>query len=66
MTIMIKGIKKENKNTLTSFGIGNFADEISMLSEISTLQDVEIFCTRRRLKVKKKLGKFREKRKNAR
>jgi hypothetical protein len=37
-----------------------------MLSEISTLQDVEIFCVRRRLKVKKKLGKFREKRKNAR
>ena len=66
MTIMIKGIKKTEKNTLTSFGVGDFADEISMLSEISTLQDVEIFCTRRRLKVRKKLGKFREKRKNAR
>ena len=66
MTIMIKGIKKAEKNTLTSFGVGDFAEEISMLSEISTLQDVEIFCVRRRLKVKKKLGKFREKRKNAR
>jgi len=66
MTIMIKGIKKAEKNTLTSFGVGDFADEISMLSEILTLQDVELFCARRRLKVKKKLGKFREKRKNAR
>jgi len=61
---MIKGIKKENKNTLTSFGVSDFADEISMLSEISTLQDVEIFCTRRRLKVRKKLGKFRKEKKN--
>ena len=64
MTIMIKGIKKAEKNTLTSFGVGDFADEISMLSEISTLQDVEIFCTRRRLKVKKKLEKFRKEKKN--
>ena len=63
---MIKGIKKDNKNTLTSFGVGDFADEISMLSEMSTLQDVELFCARRRLKVKEKLGKFREKRKNDR
>jgi len=63
---MIKGLKKDEKNTLTSFGVGNFADEISMLSEISTLQDVEIFCARRRLKVRKKLNKFREKRKNDR
>jgi len=63
---MIKYNKKDEKSTLTSFGVGDFADEISMLSEISTLQDVEIFCTRRRLKVKEKLGKFREKRKNDR
>ena len=63
---MIKGIKKDEKSTLTSFGIGDFADEISMLSEISTLQDVEIFCAKRTLKVRKKLNKFREKRKNDR
>jgi hypothetical protein len=63
---MIKGIKKDEKNTLTRFGIGDFADEISMLSEISTLQDVEIFCAKRTLKVRKKLEKFREKRKNDR
>ena len=61
---MIKYNKKDEKSTPTSFGVGDLADEISMLSEISTLQDVEIFCTRRRLKVKKKLEKFREKRKN--
>ena len=60
---MIKGIKKDEKSTLTSFGVGDFADEISMLSELSTLQDVEIFCVKRRLKIKKKLEKFREKRK---
>ena len=63
---MIKGLKKDNKNTLTSFGVGDFADEISMLSEMSTLQDVEIFCAKRTLKVRKKLEKFREKRKNDR
>jgi hypothetical protein len=60
---MIKYNKKDEKSTLTSFGVGDFADEISMLSEISTLQDVEIFCVKRRLKIKKKLEKFREKRK---
>ena len=63
---MIKYNKKDEKSTLTSFGVGDFADEISMLSEISTLQDVEIFCVKRRLQIKKKLEKFREKRKNAR
>ena len=61
---MIKGLKKDEKNTLTSFGVDDFADEISLLSEISTLQDVEILCARRRLKARKKLEKFREKRKN--
>ena len=63
---MIKGLKKDEKNTLTSFGVSDFADEISLLSEISTLQDVEIFCAGRRLKARKKLNKFREKRKNDR
>ena len=60
MTIMIKGIKKAEKNTLTSFGVGDFADEISMLSEISTLHSIELICLKRRLKVEKKLEKFRE------
>ena len=63
---MVKYNKKDEKSTLTSFGVGGFADEISMLSEISTLQDVEIFCAKRTLKVRKKLEKFREKRKNDR
>ena len=63
---MIKGIKKDEKDTLVSFGIGDFGDEIGMLTEISTLQDVELFCIKKRLKVKKKLEKFREKRKNDR
>ena len=63
---MIKGIKKDEKDTLVSFGIGDFGEEIGMLTEISTLQDVELFCIKRRLKVKKKLEKFREKRKNNR
>ena len=66
MTIMIKGIKKDEKDTLVSFGIGDFGEEIGMLTEISTLQDIELFCVKRRLKVKKKLEKFREKRKNDR
>ena len=66
MTIMIKGIKKKEKATLVSFGIGDFGEEIGMLTEISTLQNVELFCIKRRLKVKKKLEKFREKRKNNR
>jgi len=57
---MIKGIKKDEKDTLVSFGIGDFGDEIGMLTEISTLQDIELFCVKRRLKVKKKLEKFRE------
>ena len=63
---MIKGIKKDEKDTLVSFGIGDFGDEIGMLTEISTLQDIELFCIKRRLKIKKKLDKFREKRKNDR
>ncbi len=63
---MIKGLKKDEKDTLVSFGIGDFGDEIGMLTEISTLQDIELFCVKRRLKVKKKLEKFREKRKNDR
>ena len=63
---MIKGIKKDEKSTLTSFGVGDFAEEISMLSEMTTLQDVELFCVRKRLEIKKKLEKFREKRKNDR
>ena len=63
---MIKGLKKDEKDTLVSFGIGDFGDEIGMLTEISTLQDVELFCIKRRLKIKKKLEKFREKRKNDR
>ena len=63
---MIKGLKKDEKDTLVSFGIGDFGDEIGMLTEISTLQDVELFCIKKRLKVKKKLEKFREKRKNDR
>ena len=63
---MIKGLKKDEKNTLTSFGVSDFADEISLLSEISTLQDVELFCVKRRLKIKKKLEIFRKKRKNDR
>lgn len=63
---MIKGIKKDEKDTLVSFGIGDFGDEIGMLTEISTLQDIELFCMKRRLKIKKKLDKFREKRKNDR
>ena len=66
MTIMIKGLKKDEKDTLVSFGIGDFGEEIGMLTEISTLQNVELFCIKRRLKVKKKLEKFREKRKNNR
>ena len=66
MTIMIKGIKKDEKDTLVSFGIGDFGEEIGMLTEISTLQNVELFCVKRRLKVRKKLEKFREKRKNNR
>ena len=66
MTIMIKGIKKKEKATLVSFGIGDFGEEIGMLTEISTLQNVELFCVKRRLKVRKKLEKFREKRKNNR
>ena len=66
MTIMIKGLKKDEKDTLVSFGIGDFGEEIGMLTEISTLQDVELFCIKRRLKIKKKLEKFREKRKNDR
>jgi|TARA_R100001530_G_scaffold79053_1_gene55164 hypothetical protein len=57
---MIKGLKKDEKDTLVSFGIGDFGDEIGMLTEISTLQDIELFCVKRRLKVKKKLEKFRE------
>jgi hypothetical protein len=61
---MIKGLKKDEKDTLVSFGIGDFGDEIGMLTEISTLQDIELFCIKRRLKIKKKLEKFREKRKN--
>ena len=44
----------------------DFGDEIGMLTEISTLQDIELFCVKRRLKIKKKLEKFREKRKNDR
>jgi len=63
---MIKGIKKDEKDTLVSFRIDDFADEISMLTEISILQEVELFCVKRRLKIKKKLEKFREKRKNDR
>ena len=63
---MIKGIKKDEKDTLVSFGIGDFGEEIGMLTEISTLQNVELFCVKRRLKVRKKLEKFREKRKNNR
>ena len=63
---MIKGLKKDEKDTLVSFGIDDFADEISMLTEISILQEVELFCVKRRLKIKKKLEKFREKRKNDR
>ena len=63
---MIKGLKKDEKNTLTSFGVSDFGDEIGMLTEMSTLQDVELFCVKRRLKIKKKLEKFREKRKNDR
>ncbi len=63
---MIKGLKKDEKDTLVSFGIGDFGDEIEMLTEISTLQDVELFCIKKRLKIKKKLEKFREKRKNDR
>jgi|TARA_Y100000310_G_scaffold135542_1_gene134376 hypothetical protein len=63
---MIKGLKKDEKDTLVSFGIGDFGDEIGMLTEISTLQDIELFCVKRRLKIKKKLEKFREKRKNDR
>ena len=63
---MIKGIKKDEKDTLVSFGIGDFGDEIGMLTEISTLQDIELFCIKRRLKIKKKLEKFRERRKNDR
>ena len=61
---MIKGLKKDEKDTLVSFGISDFGDEIGMLTEISTLQDIELFCIKRRLKIKKKLEKFREKRKN--
>ena len=57
---MIKGLKKDEKDTLVSFGIGDFGDEIGMLTEISTLQDIELFCIKRRLKIKKKLEKFRE------
>ena len=64
MTIMIKGIKKKEKATLVSFGIGDFGEEIGMLTEISTLQDVELFCVKRRLKIKKKLEKFRERKAN--
>ena len=63
---MIKGLKKDEKDTLVSFGIGDFGDEIGMLTEISTLQDIELFCVKRRLKIRKKLEKFREKRKNDR
>ena len=63
---MIKGIKKDEKSTLTSFGIDDFGDEIGMLTEMSTLQDVELFCVKRRLKIKKKLEIFRKKRKNDR
>ena len=63
---MIKGLKKDEKDTLVSFGIGDFGEEIGMLTEISTLQDVELFCIKKRLKIKKKLEKFREKRKNDR
>jgi len=63
---MIKGLKKDEKDTSVSFGIGDFGEEIGMLTEISTLQDVELFCVKRRLKIKKKLEKFREKRKNDR
>ena len=63
---MIKGLKKDEKDTLVSFGIGDFGDEIGMLTEISTLRDIELFCIKRRLKIKKKLEKFREKRKNDR
>ena len=60
---MIKGLKKKNKNVIHEFGLEDMGSEISMLSEISTLQDVEIFCVKRRFKIKKKLEKFREKRK---
>ena len=63
---MIKGLKKDEKDTLVSFGIGDFGKEIAMLNEITTLQDVELFCIKKRLKIKKKLEKFREKRKNDR
>jgi len=63
---MIKGLKKDEKNTLTSFGVSDFGDEIGMLTEMSTLQDVELFCVKRRLKIKKKLEIFRKKRKNDR
>ena len=63
---MIKGLKKDEKDTLVSFGIGDFGDEIGMLTEISTLRDIELFCIKRRLKITKKLEKFREKRKNDR
>ena len=63
---MIKGLKKDEKNTLTSFGVSDFGDEIGMLTEISTLQDIELFCVKRRLKIKKKLEIFRKKRKNDR
>jgi hypothetical protein len=63
---MIKGLKKDEKDTLVSFGIGDFGDEIGMLTEISTLRDIELFCIKRRLKIKKKLEKFRERRKNDR
>ena len=61
---MVKGLKKKEKATLVSFGIGDFGDEIGMLTEMSTLQDVELFCVKRRLKIKKKLEIFRKKRKN--
>ena len=61
---MIKGLKKDEKDTLVSFGIGDFGEEIAMLTEISTLQDVELFCIKKRLKIKKKLEKFRERKAN--
>ena len=59
---MIKGLKKEERDTITHFGLEDIGKEISMLSEMVTLQDIILHCQKRQNKVEEKLEKFRKER----
>ena len=60
---MIKGLKKKNKNVIHEFGLEDMGSEISMLSEIATLQGIMLHCQKKRNKVEEKLEIFRKRRK---